>query len=170
MTLASKQKGQASIEFLVSYGWAILLLAIVVGFILFSGVFDTNRYVSESCFLGPDFLCYGEIIKEPYSSTLLLNITNLNSYPIKLQSINITCDEKGVKTKRMLFQIVQPHESTIIRINKVDLGNVGRGEVVNLDVSLEYYICPKDLNPTCLQKEEMKGMSSGKLITKVLKK
>ncbi len=170
MTFFSKRKGQASIEFLVSYGWAILLLVIVTGFILFSGIFETNRYVSESCFLGPDFSCYGEIIKEPYSSTILLNITNLNPYPIRLQSISLSCEEKGVKIKRALFQTVQPHDSLVIPIHNVDLGDVREREVVDLAVSLEYYICPKDLNPTCLQREEMKAIASGELVTKILKK
>src|SRR3989344_9482734 len=45
--LNSKSKGQAAMEFLMTYGWAILIILIAIGALYFMGVFSPQ--ISEKC-------------------------------------------------------------------------------------------------------------------------
>jgi len=45
--LNSKSKGQAAMEFLMTYGWAILIILVAIGALYFMGVFSPQ--VSEKC-------------------------------------------------------------------------------------------------------------------------
>lgn len=56
-----KKKGQAAIEFLVTYGWAILGALIVVGALSYFGIFNTQRYVKDICYFGDQMTCEDSI-------------------------------------------------------------------------------------------------------------
>ena len=48
--MKGKQKrGQAATEFLASYGWAILIIALVLAALVWLGVFSTSQAVPERC-------------------------------------------------------------------------------------------------------------------------
>lgn len=63
-------KGQAAIEYMMNYGWAVLVLAIVMGAILFTGVFNPNYFVMEECYLGPALNCHAQLISGATDTTL----------------------------------------------------------------------------------------------------
>lgn len=52
-----QKKGQAAMEFLMTYGWAILAAVIAIGVLAYFGVFSPQRYVSELCILSAPFGC-----------------------------------------------------------------------------------------------------------------
>jgi uncharacterized protein (UPF0333 family) len=52
-----KKKGQAAMEFLMTYGWAILAAVIVIGVLASFGVFSPSKYVPISCTLSAPFGC-----------------------------------------------------------------------------------------------------------------
>jgi len=43
------KKAQAAMEFLMTYGWAILIVVIAVAALAGFGLFDTNRFVQDTC-------------------------------------------------------------------------------------------------------------------------
>ncbi len=51
------RKGQAAMEFLMTYGWAILAAVIVIGVLASFGVFSPSKYVPTSCTLTAPFGC-----------------------------------------------------------------------------------------------------------------
>lgn len=51
------KKGQAAMEFLMTYGWAILAAVIVIGVLASFGVFSPSKYVPTSCVLSAPFGC-----------------------------------------------------------------------------------------------------------------
>jgi uncharacterized protein (UPF0333 family) len=51
------RRGQAAMEFLMTYGWAILAAVIVIGVLASFGVFSPSRYVPTSCALSAPFGC-----------------------------------------------------------------------------------------------------------------
>lgn len=57
MNISKKKDGQAAIEFLVTYGWAILGVMIVVGALAYFGLFNTQRYVNDACMFGDQMVC-----------------------------------------------------------------------------------------------------------------
>ena len=52
-----EKKGQAAMEFLMTYGWAILAAVIVIGVLAYFGVFSPSKYVPTSCLLSAPFGC-----------------------------------------------------------------------------------------------------------------
>ena len=59
-----QRKGQAAMEFLMTYGWAILAAVVAIGVLAYFGVFSPGRYVSEMCVLGAPFGCDDESIAD----------------------------------------------------------------------------------------------------------
>ncbi len=51
------RKGQAAMEFLMTYGWAILVVLAAVGALAFFGVFDLDRYLPDTCEIGSGIDC-----------------------------------------------------------------------------------------------------------------
>ncbi|MEK6854884.1 MAG: hypothetical protein AABX73_01550 [Nanoarchaeota archaeon] len=50
-----QKKGQAAMEFLMTYGWAILAAVIAIGVLAYFGVFSPGKYVSGSAVVTPPF-------------------------------------------------------------------------------------------------------------------
>lgn len=60
--MKSNKKGQAAMEFLMTYGWAILAAVIVIGALAAFGVFNPSTYVPNSCTLAAPFGCNAGIV------------------------------------------------------------------------------------------------------------
>ncbi len=52
-----RRKGQAAMEFLMTYGWAILVVLIAIGALAYFGVLNPSRFLPESCTIGPGIGC-----------------------------------------------------------------------------------------------------------------
>ena len=53
----NNKKGQAAMEFLMTYGWAILVVLIAIGALAYFGVLSPERFLPTSCTLGTGFAC-----------------------------------------------------------------------------------------------------------------
>lgn len=51
------KKGQAAMEFLMTYGWAILVVLVAIGALAYFGVLSPGKYLPEQCIIGPGFSC-----------------------------------------------------------------------------------------------------------------
>lgn len=51
------KKGQAAMEFLMTYGWAILVVLVAIGALAYFGVLNPNRFLPASCTIGPGLGC-----------------------------------------------------------------------------------------------------------------
>jgi len=77
------RKSQSSLEFLVTYGWAILGVMIVVSALIYFGIFNTSRYVNDFCNFGEQLKCEDYIL----NSTGGLGLKLRNNFGV---SIDIT--------------------------------------------------------------------------------
>ncbi|MFH1376138.1 MAG: hypothetical protein ABIH25_00725 [Candidatus Woesearchaeota archaeon] len=51
------KRGQAAMEFLMSYGWAILVVLVAISALAYFGVLDPNNSLPETCILFPGLGC-----------------------------------------------------------------------------------------------------------------
>jgi hypothetical protein len=65
-------KSQSAIEYLTTYGWAILIIAIVLIALFNLGLFNPSSFVSTTCTFPAQFGCLSAILT---SSSGILNIT-----------------------------------------------------------------------------------------------
>ncbi|MGV8150180.1 MAG: hypothetical protein ACP5NV_00455 [Candidatus Woesearchaeota archaeon] len=86
-----KKKSQVAIEFLVTYGWAILAVMVVVGALSYFGVFNTKRYINDECNFGTQLYCEDFRLQQNGGYPVLdLTIRNNYDVPIVINSFNVT--------------------------------------------------------------------------------
>ena len=91
-------KGQTAIEYLMTYGWAILIILIVAGVLAYYGIF------APSGFLGPTARGFGQVqVLNPWSilatdGTITLNLENRVGGTIRISEVDMTVG--GDATKR----------------------------------------------------------------------
>jgi len=52
-----QRKGQAAMEFLMTYGWAILVVLAAIGALAYFGVLSPDQFVAEKCLLSGGLVC-----------------------------------------------------------------------------------------------------------------
>jgi hypothetical protein len=65
------KRGQAAMEFLMTYGWAILIMLVVIAVLFYLGIFSPNTNVPKSCTLPAGLSCYEYIISESGTDAVL---------------------------------------------------------------------------------------------------
>ncbi|MBC8495104.1 hypothetical protein H8D36_03050 [archaeon] len=82
------KKGQAALEFLTTYGWAFLVILVMIGALAYFGVLNPENFVSDSCSLGgAHYRCEEANI---VNNVVTLRLVNSQTDPINFVSINIT--------------------------------------------------------------------------------
>jgi len=86
---ARSLRGQAAIEYLMTYGWAILALVIIIAVLLASGAANPNFFVTEKCDLGSNLPCQAGIVNKGQESRLYLEVSNGFAYGIMIKKIEV---------------------------------------------------------------------------------
>ncbi len=58
----NKTKAQSAMEYLMTYGWAILIIAVILAALDFLGVFNTGTFIGPSCLATPGYLCSNPVM------------------------------------------------------------------------------------------------------------
>jgi len=54
--LKDSKRAQAAMEFLMTYGWALLVVLIVIGALAFFGLLNPNRFLPDKVEMGSGFV------------------------------------------------------------------------------------------------------------------
>lgn len=81
------RKGQAALEFLTTYGWAILVLLAVLGVLIYSGMFDISNKIPESCNFNSGTSC--DSFSGLKNGNFAFEITNMQRAAINIT--NVSC-------------------------------------------------------------------------------
>ncbi len=57
VVMSKKTKAQSAMEYLMTYGWAILIIAVVLGALFSLGVFSGTSLMGTSCIASPGYYC-----------------------------------------------------------------------------------------------------------------
>ena len=79
-------KGQAAMEFLMTYGWAILVVLAAIAALAYFGVLSPEKLLPEKCVLQPGLACVSHKV-EPTKVTLV--ISNGLGRTITINSIDV---------------------------------------------------------------------------------
>ena len=102
---AHRLKGQAMMEYLVTYGWAILALFLVIALLIASGAFSPNSFSAQECTFQPNLPCGPFIIYfDTASGQTMVNFTLTNGlgFPINVTGINYTTTDLGLPGKNTI--------------------------------------------------------------------
>ena len=87
--LIKKFKSQAALEFLSTYAWAFIIIAVTMSSLYYFGIFDFGKYLPQTCTFPSQFKCLDFSLKPAEVKVKLVN--NLDE-DIRVTSLQITND------------------------------------------------------------------------------
>ena len=86
------KRGQAAMEFLMTYGWAILAAVIAIGVLAYFGVFSPGKYVTGNVVVNPPFYISAANAKASYGTDggVQLAVTNNGGEDYGIYSVVIS--------------------------------------------------------------------------------
>lgn len=91
--MVKEKKAQGALEFLMTYGWAFLVILVMIGALAYFGVLNPTRFLPDRCmFSTPPFNCKGQefTIKDAVTDTFQIQLQNTFGRGVKVSNINIT--------------------------------------------------------------------------------
>ena len=82
----SSRKSQAAMEFLMTYGWAILVVLAAIAALAYFGVLSPEKLLPEKCIIAPGIACVQHKLD---SSTTLLILSNGLGRSINITSVQV---------------------------------------------------------------------------------
>ncbi len=140
-------RGQAAIEFLMTYGWAILVLAIAIGAIALSGIFSPTTFGKEYCVSPPQLECVSTYAGP---NSVAITVANNFGFDVLLTSVEGRIGSVDVE-KRLGVKLDQGAKYRIV----LD-GQWPEGSFVPFTLRITYVPCAKEINPTCAELEGLK--------------
>ncbi|MFA6530349.1 MAG: hypothetical protein WCT31_01355 [Candidatus Micrarchaeia archaeon] len=167
-----EMRGQAALEYMMTYGWAILLLIIVVGALISSGALTPSYFVSEECYLGPNLPCNFVVYKEfatDANTNIIMNISNGFPYTIKITKLDITLQEDsavtgGLDSNGITLGSGSSNQKTIVVPYNSNINSMAR-----FRVDITYSSCARELlgpNGECSENHEISGRIVGRVLEK----
>src|SRR3990172_8757996 len=86
MKIQNQRKSQAAMEFLMTYGWAILVVLAAIAALAYFGVLSPEKFLPEKCVLSPGLTCVSHKV-EPTKITMV--IANGLGRTVIINSINV---------------------------------------------------------------------------------
>lgn len=93
-----QQRLQSAVEYLSTYSWAILVLAIAIGALYLSGLLSPNRSIPDTCISSPDFTCLSTSLTA--DGLLTVDIAQNTKTPVNVTSVG--CSTNQSETKNLL--------------------------------------------------------------------
>jgi len=92
-----QRKGQAAMEFLMTYGWAILAAIIAIGVLAYFGVFSPGKFVPTATVLNPPLYANSWNMKADVlgSSVVSIEVRNNGGEAINVQAIELSNSNSG---------------------------------------------------------------------------
>lgn len=84
------KKGQAAMEFLMTYGWSILVVLAAIAALAYFGILSPNRFLPETCTMPSGIACLDSAV-----DTTKMQIVLQNSAGFDMEDIVITSTEGG---------------------------------------------------------------------------
>ena len=86
--MKQQNRGQAALEFLLTYSWAILVVIVIIGALAYFGVLNPQNFIPERCTFSAGLSCE-DYVYDSTNSELVLRITNGLGRGINIGSITI---------------------------------------------------------------------------------
>lgn len=84
-------KGQAALEFMTTYGWALIVVLVMIMAIVYFDIFDTDNFIQDSCSVSGELQC-----REFTVNPQIVKIQLKNNFGKDITINDVTCqDEAG---------------------------------------------------------------------------
>jgi hypothetical protein len=80
-----RKKSQVALEFLMTYGWAILIVMVALGSLAYFGVLNPSRVLPERCIFGNGLTCQDSLLTSDAANISLLNGMGQSIYGVAVE-------------------------------------------------------------------------------------
>lgn len=143
------RRGQVAMEFIMTYGWAILAVLVAIGALAYFGVLSPQRAIPERCILETGFNCRDFIVEEEDANLMQVRFTVLNGLG---EGVRISETGTSAQIRGSGNSVPCDHPITFAVENPVLIGggdqlgftcvnvpgNPGEGQLARLEISLNY--------------------------------
>ncbi len=156
-------KGQAAIEYLTTYGWAIFALVLAMVVLLSSGILTPNAFVSEECAFGTNIKCNFALYND-VTTHLKIDVFNGFPYKIRIDSVDLRGTD-GVTVSGFEKSIeIESGGHAVFNGTLADLAAVGA--VKRFNGNITYSSCASELGTNCSSPHSLTGRVVGKVLEK----
>ena len=148
-------KSQAALEFLVTYGWAFMVIGITMAALYSFGIFDFSKYLPQNCIFPSQFKCLDFGLTP---SEVRIKLSNNLGEDIQVTSLQITNDASPS------ISCTSPSSFSWTSSTSEDLvfascsgGGYIRGARVELKVTMGYYAINTPSHPVHLINGKIHG-------------
>ncbi len=138
-------RGQAAVEYLMTYGWAILILVTVLGILYSVGILNPQSYTQEECLFQPSLKC--ESLSLNTNGEVGITLRNGMGFPIRITGVEISYEGKACSGNNPA-RIVGNNDQ--IKISGKCNGDFISGNVYNFKVKIDYAVDDERLSTTGL--------------------
>ena len=135
------RKGQTALEYLITYGWAILIILVVLAVLWYYDVFNPAKWAGEQEYCPADFELLGAEVSGAGSpgGTLKFVLGNKVGNQIVVDNITVAGDIAGTNTGLGLTLAPGAQTATPISVTiTTDLSGYSAGDMVTATVGIEY--------------------------------
>ncbi len=90
-------RGQASIEYLITYGWAFLVIIVAIGGLAYFGMLSPSRWVPDKCDTGSQLVCV-DYLADSQIGMIKLYVRNDFGKSIVIDDLKLKTDEGEIGT------------------------------------------------------------------------
>ena len=149
-------KSQVALEFLATYAWAFVVIAVTISSLYYFGVFDFSKYLPQKCVFPTQFKCLDFSLRP---TEVKLKLANNIGEDIKVTSLQITNDANPPIS---CTAPAVPFDWTASTDKEISFASCSGGayipdERVELKVSMSYYAVNTPSKPTHLVNGKING-------------
>ncbi len=85
-----QKRGQAALEFLTTYGWAFMVILVMIGALAYFGVLNPTQLIPDSCSVTSGFSCRDAEISSEGTGHVNIELVNNNGNAIRVDNIELT--------------------------------------------------------------------------------
>ena len=89
--MMKQKKSQAALEFLTTYGWAFLVILIMIGTLAYFGILNPSKILPDRCNIGSEFECLDFQISAT-ANTFKIRLKNNLGEPIDVSAITLSSE------------------------------------------------------------------------------
>ena len=133
------KKGQSALEYLMTYGWAILIIIIVGGVLYYYGVFSPGKLVGENKIGFSKVDVDAWTIESGTPPVMKIKLVNKVGKDINITQISVTDGTNTDSNTTVNEKVSAGEKSDFISVDLTNL-NPSSGSAYKYDVTIYYYI------------------------------
>ena len=132
-----RKRAQAAMEFLMTYGWAILVVLIAIGALAYFGVLSPEQFLPEKCVISTGSGLFCDDFSIVSEELVKLNLHNILSDPMTAVTVNLQNGAGGTGTCANTVAITIGADATVA-LNLTCSTNLT--EKVKADLTIAYTV------------------------------